>query len=62
MCDKKLIIAILDDSPWPKKNLSDATVAGVLRVSPFTDLFRAKSVDLLLVDMFLDDGRLQNIT
>lgn len=45
-----------------QKNLSDAIVAGVLRVSPFTDLFRAKSVDLLLVDMFLDDGRLQNIT
>ncbi|RKE56317.1 response regulator [Sphingobacterium detergens] len=65
MYDRELIIAILDDHPMVldgiqeiiRRNIANATVIGFPSIMQFNDFIRVKPVDLLLVDMFLSDGR-----
>lgn len=65
MYDRELVIAILDDHPMVldgiqeiiRRNIANATVIGFPSIMLFNDFIRVKPVDLLLVDMFLSDGR-----
>lgn len=65
MYDRELVIAILDDHPMVldgiqeiiRRNIANATVIGFPSIMLFNDFIRVKLVDLLLVDMFLSDGR-----
>jgi len=65
MYDREFVIAILDDHPMVldgiqeiiRRNITNATVIGFPSIMLFNDFIRAKPVDLLLVDMFLSDGR-----
>jgi len=65
MYDRELVIAILDDHPMVldgiqeiiRRNIANATVIGFQSIMQFNDFIRVKPVDLLLVDMFLSDGR-----
>jgi Response regulator containing a CheY-like receiver domain and an HTH DNA-binding domain len=65
MYDRELVIAILDDHPMVldgiqeiiRRNITNATVIGFPSIMQFNDFIRVKPVDLLLVDMFLSDGR-----
>ncbi|GAA4176990.1 MULTISPECIES: response regulator [Sphingobacterium] len=65
MYDRELVIVILDDHPMVldgiqeiiRRNIANATVIGFQSIILFNDFIRLKPVDLLLVDMFLSDGR-----
>ncbi len=65
MYDSELIIAILDDHPMVldgiqdliKSNISNAIAIGFPNIALFNDFIKVKKIDLLLVDMFLSDGR-----